>query len=75
MDTVNYIELLEKCNKNRGNIELPKAEYKTIYGENIKGVMFRGMFYSKAEYEKMIEQENDTVEKRIIEVNQLIEQT
>lgn len=62
MDTVNYIELLEKCNKNMKNIELPKAEYKTIYGENVKGVMFRGTLYHKSEYKKIIEQENDTIE-------------
>ena len=74
MDTVNYTDLIEKYNKNREKIELPKSEYKTIYGENIKGAMFRGTFYSKSEYEKMIEQENDTIEKRIKELDKRIEQ-
>ena len=53
MDTINYIELLEECNRNRTNIQLSKPEYKTIYGENIKGVMFRNKFYSVSEYEEM----------------------
>ncbi len=57
MDTVNYTELLEKCNRNRKNIELSKSEYKTYYGENIKGVMFRNKFYSVSEYEKIKSQE------------------
>lgn len=49
----NYIELIEECNRNRKNIELPKPEYKTVYGENIKGVMFNGKFYPKSEYEEI----------------------
>lgn len=73
MDTVNYIELLEKCNKNRKNIELPKSEYKTVYGENIKGVMFGDRFYSLSEYEKMRNQEDDTIEKRIAKINEEIQ--
>ena len=28
MDTINYIELIEKSNRNEENIELPKSEYK-----------------------------------------------
>lgn len=49
--------MLEECNRNRKNIELSKPEYKTVYGENIKGVMFRGRFYSKSEYDKLRKQE------------------
>lgn len=55
---VNYIELLEECNRNRKNIELPKSEYKTVYGENIKGVIFKGKFFSKSEYEEFRKQKN-----------------
>ena len=73
MDTSNYIELIEKSNKNRRIIKLPKSEYKTIYGENISGIFFKGNFYSKDKYEEMQKQENNTVEKRIAEINQLIE--
>lgn len=40
IDTINYIELLEECNRNRKIIELPKPEYTTVFGENIKGIMF-----------------------------------
>lgn len=38
-------------------MELPKSEYKTVYGDNIKGIMFRGRFYSKSEYEELRKQE------------------
>jgi len=37
MNNINYIELIEKCNRNKEKIELPKSEYKTVYGENIRG--------------------------------------
>lgn len=74
MDTVNYIEMIKKCNRNREKIELPKSEYKTVYGDNVKGVIFRDKFYSKSEYDDIRKQENDTVEKRIAEINKLIEQ-
>lgn len=74
MNNINYIELIEKCNRNKEKIELPKSEYKTVYGENIRGVMFKDKFYSKSEYEKMIEQENDTIKKRIAEIDKIKEQ-
>ena len=73
MDTVNYIELIQKCNKNREKTELPKSEYKTVYGENIKGVMFRERFYSVSEYEEMRKRENDICEKRIAKINEEIQ--
>lgn len=57
MDIVNYIELIQKSNKNREKIELPKSEYRTTYGENIKGVMFGDKFYSVSEYEEIKNQE------------------
>lgn len=75
MDITNYIELLEECNKYKNIImNLPKVEYKTVYGENIKGIFFKGNFYSKQEYEKIHKQKNNTIEKRITEINKLIEQ-
>ncbi len=52
MDITNYIELLEKYNRHRRIIELPKPEYKIIYGENIKGVVFKNKFYSNLNMKK-----------------------
>lgn len=66
--------MIEKYNRNREKIELPKSEYKTVYGENIKGIFFKGNFYSKQEYEKIQKQEDDTIEKRIAEIDKMIEQ-
>jgi hypothetical protein len=74
MDTSNYIELIEKSNKNRRIIELPKSEYKTVYGENIQCIFFKGNFYSKHEYEEIQKQENNAVEKCITEIDKLIAQ-
>lgn len=65
--------MIKKCNRNREKIELPKSEYKTVYGENVKGIIFRDKFYSKSEYEDIRKQENNTVKKRIAEINKLIE--
>ena len=59
IDTINYIELLEECNRNRKKMEFPKSEYKTIYGENIKGIMFRNQFYSVSKYEEISNQKID----------------
>lgn len=66
--------MIEKCNRNREKIELQKPEYKTVYSENIKGIFFKGNYYSKQEYEKIQKQENDTIEKRILEIDKMIEQ-
>ncbi len=54
---------------------MSKAEYKTFYGKNIKGIIFKDKFYLKSEYEEMVKQENDTVEKRIVELEQKIQNT
>ncbi len=73
MDTINYIELIEKSNRNEENIELPKSEYITPIDENIKGIMFKDKFYTKSEYEELKKQENDTYEKRIAEIDRDIQ--
>lgn len=74
MDTTNYIGLLKECNKYKNIImNLPKAEYKTVYGENIQSIFFKGNFYSKQEYDEIQKQENNTVKRRIAEINQSIE--
>ena len=72
--TNNYIELQRESNSYRNKIiEIPKAEYKTVYGENIKGIMFKNKFYTKSEYEEMLRLENDTYKKRIAEIEQKIQ--
>ncbi len=69
IDIINYIKLLEECKRHKDRmIEMPKAEYRTVYGNNIKGIMFRDKFYSKAEYEEIVKQENDTLENRILKI-------
>lgn len=54
-------------------MKLPKSEYQTVYGENIKGVMFRDRFYSLLEYEEIRKREDDTYEKRIAKINEEIQ--
>lgn len=69
----NYIKLQGESNSYRNKIiEIPKAEYKTVYGKNIKGVMFKDKFYTKSEYDEMVKKENDTCEKRIAEIDQIL---
>jgi len=78
MDTINYIELIEKSNRNEENIELPKSEYITPIDENIKGIMFKDKFYTKSEYEELKKQEIIKQDKPILsidkqeEINQIL---
>lgn len=68
---VNYIDLLEKSNSFKDKIvKMPKPEYKTIYGTNIKGIVFKNKFYDKCEYDEMFQRKNDTHEKQIAKTNE-----
>lgn len=74
-DIINYVSLLEKSNSFREEtVELPRSEYKTVYGENVKGEMFKNKFYTKFEYKKLVKSENDTKAKRIVEIEQKIQE-
>lgn len=75
INIINYTKLLDESNTNKTRtIALQKPEYKTVYGRNIKGVMFKNKFYSKLEYDEIVKKENVSLETCITEIDKKIQE-
>ena len=66
------VQLIEEINKNRNiTIELDSPRYIHYKEDNIKGYMIGNVYYSIEEYNKLLELENDSIEKRIKELDKI----
>lgn len=68
-----YIRLIEKSNNRNEIIEFKSGGYVHHKDKCIKGIMLKNKFYSVSEYEKLLEKENNITDRRIEELQRIIE--
>lgn len=68
-----YIRLIEKSNNRNEIIEFKSGGYVHHKDKCIKGIMLKNKFYSVSEYEKLLEKGNNITDRRIEELQRIIE--